>query len=125
MSPAALEGMDEMSGAIEIAAEPEMAASAAKGTTAKRTPAPTPSPASPRGTPAWTRNESETDTGRVQSEQTPSASRRSAIDAPNPFSGGDLASELKNKPIPWAVVAAVVASIVAVLAIAALIITNS
>ncbi len=124
LSPAALEGLEEKSGAIEIAAEPEMAASATKGA-AKRAPAPPPPPASPRGTPAWTRNASEVDTDRVQSEQTPSESRRSAIDAPNPFSGGDIASAPSKKPIPWAVVAAVVASAVAVLAIAALIITNS
>ena len=125
LSPAALEALEETSGAIEISAEPEMSASATKGTAAKRAPAPPPAPTSTRGTPAWTRNASELDTSRVQAEQTPSESRRSAIDAPNPFSGGDIAEAPHKKPIPWAVIAAIIASVVAVLAIAALIITNS
>ena len=121
LSPAALEGMDEMSGVIEIASEPAMAKSAAKIVTAKRA---APPPAA-RSTPSWTRNASEVDTGRVHSEHTPSEARRSAIDAPNPFSGGDLANASRNKPIPWAVITAIISSVVAVAAIAALIFTRS
>jgi serine/threonine protein kinase len=123
LSPAALERIEETDGPIEIAAEAEMATTAVK----KRVNAPpTPPPVSPppRRQQTWTRNESEIDTGRNQAEHTPSASRRSALDAANPFSGGDIASApRKRKPSP-AVIVAVVASLVAVIAIAALIMMN-